>query len=116
MSTKSLSSTNPSRGYEKIGEVEVSTLEEIVVKVASAHTAKDAWRALGVAGCIALLRKVSEKFAENKERFARLEAEEMGMPISEALPDFDGSLAYFNSYLDTGEEHLKSVVTLENEH
>jgi len=45
---KILTSTNPSKGYEKIGEVEVSTPEEIVAKVAVAHMAKEGWRALGV--------------------------------------------------------------------
>lgn len=106
-------SINPST-YEPIDEIESSTLDEIKTKVAKAHSAKKAWRELGVAERIELLRKVSAKFAENKERFANLEAEEMGMPIKEALEDFDFGLDYLNSYLDTGEEHLKSIATLDN--
>ncbi len=109
-----LISTNPST-YKPVGEIDVSTLDNIQTKVKAAHGAKKAWRELGVAGRIELLRKVSVKFAENKERLAKLEAEEMGMPIKEALEDFDFSLDYLNSYLDNGEEHLKSVVTLEND-
>lgn len=107
-------STNPST-YKPVGEIDVSTLGDIQAKVKAAHGAKKAWRELGAAGRIELLRKVSSKFAENKERFAKLEAEEMGMPVKEALEDFDFGLDYLNSYLDTGEEHLKSVVTLEND-
>lgn len=107
--------TNPSNSYKVIGEVEISTLDEIKAKVAKAHSAKKTWRELGVTGRIELLHKVSAAFAENKEHFAKLEAEEMGMPIKEALEDFDFGLDYFNSYLDTGEEHLKSLVTLEND-
>jgi acyl-CoA reductase-like NAD-dependent aldehyde dehydrogenase len=107
-------STNPST-YKPIGEVDASTLDDIQAKVKAAHAAKKAWRELGVAGRVELLRKVSAKFAENKERFAKLEAEEMGMPIKEALEDFDFGLDYLNSYLDTGEEHLRSIVTLEND-
>lgn len=110
-----LTSTNPSHGYQPLGEVKVSTPEEIQAKVAGAHATKKAWRDLGTTGRTELLRKVSAKFAENKERFAKLEAEEMGMPIKEAVEDFDFGLDYLNSYLDTGEEHLKSVVTLEND-
>lgn len=107
-------STNPST-YKPVGEVDASTLDDIQTKVKAAHASKKIWRELGVAGRVELLRKVSAKFAENKERFAKLEAEEMGMPIKEALEDFDFGLDYLNSYLDTGEEHLKSVVTLEND-
>lgn len=110
-----LKSTNPSSAYKVIDEVETSTLDEVNAKVTKAHSAKKDWREIGVVGRIELLRKVSAKFAENKERFAKLEAEEMGMPIKEALEDFDFSLDYLNSYLDTGEEHLKSIVTLDNE-
>lgn len=110
-----LQSTNPSNSYSVIGEVETSSLDAIKAKVDMAHSAKKSWRELGVAGRIELLRKVSAAFAESKERFAKLEAEEMGMPIKEALEDFDFGLDYFNSYLDTGEEYLKSVVTLEND-
>lgn len=107
-------STNPST-YKSVGEVDASTLDDIQAKVKAAHAAKKAWRELGVAGRVELLRKVSAKFAENKERFAKLEAEEMGMPIKEALEDFDFGLDYLNSYLDTGEEHLKSIVTLNDD-
>lgn len=107
-------STNPST-YKQIAEVDVSNLDDIQSKVKAAHGAKNAWRELGVKGRVELLRKVSAKFTENKERFAKLEAEEMGMPIKEALEDFDFGLDYLNSYLDTGEEHLKSIVTLEND-
>jgi len=107
-------STNPST-YKPVGEVDVSTIDDIQARVKAAHEAKRAWRELGVTGRVELLRKVSTKFAENKEKFAKLEAEEMGMPIKEALEDFDFGLDYLNSYLDTGEEHLKSIVTLEND-
>jgi len=64
-------------------------------------------------GRIELLRKVSSKFAENKQKFGELEHAKMGMPLKEVFDDFDFSLDYFNSYLDTAEEHLKSIVTLE---
>lgn len=111
---KRLSSVNPSN-YKVIDEVSASTQEYVEAKVVAAHKAKKSWRGLSVAGRVELLRKVSAKFAENKERFAKLEAEEMGMPVKEALEDFDFGLDYLNSYLDTGEEHLKSVVTLEND-
>lgn len=109
-----LISINPSN-YQEIGSVEVSTVEEIAAKVAAAHKAKQAWRELGVKGRVELLRKVSQKFAENKDRFARLETQEMGMPLKEVFDDFDFGMEYFNSYLDSAEENLKPIVTFEND-
>lgn len=108
-------SYNPSRNFKVIGEVEASTLDDVQAKVSKAHAAKTEWRNLGAAGRISLLRKVSDRFGENKARFVKLEAEEMGMPVKEALEDFDSGLDYLNSYLDTGEAYLTPVTTLENE-
>jgi len=110
-----LTSFNPSHNYQAIDEVEISTSEDVTSKVAKAHSAKNEWRDLGVAKRIELMRKVSETFANNKERFAKLEAEEMGMPIKEALDDFDFGLEYLDSYLDKGEEYLKPITTLESD-
>lgn len=110
-----LTSTNPSRNYQAVGEVETSTPDEVKAKVDKARSAKKEWGGLGVAGRVELMRKVSEKFAENKERFAKLEAEEMGMPVKEALEDFDFGLDYLNSYIDKAEEYLKPIITLDND-
>lgn len=110
-----LTSTNPSRKYEIIGEVAVSTEQEIKDKVAAAHKAKKMWRDMGTAARVELLRKVGKRFEDNAERFAALEAQEMGMPIKEAREDFVYSLEYWNSYLDTAEAALKKTVTFEDE-
>lgn len=110
-----LQSTNPSSAYKVIDAVEVSSVDDVKTKVAKAHSAKKAWRELGITGRVELMRKVSTIFAENKDRFARLEAEEMGMPVKEALEDFDFGLDYLNSYLDKGEEYLKPITTLDTD-
>jgi succinate-semialdehyde dehydrogenase/glutarate-semialdehyde dehydrogenase len=110
-----LVSTNPSRNYEKIGQVQVSTPQEVAEKVAAAHKAAAGWRDLGASGRIALLRQLSAKLIEYKQEFGRLQAEEAGMPINEALSDFDSAMLYFNSYLDKGEEALKPIITHETD-
>lgn len=43
-----LISTNPARGYEKLGEVDISSDAEIQEKVAQANNAKRQWKELGV--------------------------------------------------------------------
>lgn len=111
-----LISINPSKAYQVIGEVEVSTAEDIAAKVAQAHKSKLAWQSLGIPGRVEILRKIGKRFEENAERFVALEAEEMGMAIKEAQLDYAATLDFWNSYLDTAEEALKSVVTLENDH
>lgn len=52
MTQKMLISTNPSRGYEVLGEVEVSSEEDVAAKVAAARVAQKDWAALGVEGRI----------------------------------------------------------------
>src|SRR5690348_4530267 len=111
-----LTSTNPSRGYQIVGEVEVSTPEEVAAKVALAHKAKQAWQDLGIAGRVAILRKVGQRFVDNRDRMIKLQAEEMGMAIKEVEMDFDGTVGFWNSYLDGAEEALKPTVTINNEH
>lgn len=111
-----LVSTNPSRNFAVIGEVEVSTPAEVAEKIAAARAALDAWLGLGVAGRVDLMRRLASVLEEYKERFAALQAEEAGMPISEARGDFDGAMAYFRAYLDTAEEHLAPIVTYEDEY
>ena len=43
-----LISTNPSKAYEKIGEVEISSDVEIEAKVKQANSAKLSWKEFGV--------------------------------------------------------------------
>lgn len=109
-----MNTINPSTN-EVIEEVADSTKDEVRQKVQLAHKAKQSWRESGVEGRIELLREVSKKFEENKQKLAELQAEEMGMPIKEAVEDIEFGLEYFNSYLDTGEEHLKPITTVDNE-
>jgi acyl-CoA reductase-like NAD-dependent aldehyde dehydrogenase len=111
-----LISTNPSKNYEKIGEVEVSTAEEVRAKVAAGHQAKGMWRDLGVAGRVELLRKVGERLKQNADRITQLEAAEMGMCLKETREDIELGLEYWNYYLDNAEAALRPIVTFENEH
>ncbi len=111
-----LISTNPSKNYRVIGEVEVSTFDDVQAKVAAARKAQPAWQALGVHGRVEILRKVAEQFQQHADRIIGLQAEEMGMALKEAQLDFGMTMDFWNSYLDKAEEALKPVITYENEH
>ena len=45
---KKLQSTNPAKGYEIIGEVNETTLDEVVLAVSSAKKALNPWRGFSI--------------------------------------------------------------------
>lgn len=110
-----LISTNPAKNYEVLGEIEISTEEEIRNKVKAARLAKDNWKSLGVTGRVELLRKVADEITKRKEEIAKLATKEMGMPMTQSLFDVDSALDYFNWYLENAEKYLSPEVTFEDE-
>lgn len=115
LGVSTLVSTNPSRNYEPIGEVEVSSLKEVEDKVLKSSSAAKGWRKLGVSGRVNLLKKVGQGFEKDRERLAKLIAQEMGMPIKEARDDMEEGLEYLSSYLDGASDYLSPEVTFEDE-
>lgn len=108
-----LVSINPST-YQELGSVEISTREDIHQRVLLAHQAFPVWRDLGVKKRITLLKEVFEEIAERKHDIAKLEAEEMGMPLTDALIDVDGSLDYAHWYFNNAEAYLSPETTFES--
>ncbi len=107
-----LKSINPSN-YQLLGEVEVSTPKEITAKVAQSRKAQPAWSALGVTGRVNCLRQAFGEIAERREEIGRLEALEMGMPITDAIIDVDDSINFAKWYFDNAEKYLAPEITLE---
>lgn len=107
-------SINPS-DYKELGSVETSTPEEITQKIASAHQAKNVWRALGVEKRVELLREVFDEIELKKEELALLESQEMGLPFTDALIDVDDSITFANWYFDNALKFLSPEITYENE-
>lgn len=79
-SALNLISTNPAKGYEVLGEVRISTEDEIKEKVNKARAAQKGWYDIGVEARVAHLRKLNDLFKVNRDEFVRLTSEEMGMP------------------------------------
>lgn len=104
-----LISTNPTN-YKKLGEVDISTQEEIRNKVHKANSAKKGWRNLEVEVRIKLLRRIIDKLKENKEELSLLATREMGMPISQSRSDITEAIRYFTWYLDNASEYLSPEV------
>ena len=109
-------STNPSKNYEVIGEVEVASEKEIIDKVKKAREATEFWSELTVKERCVYLEKVYQKFDERREEMGKLIATEMGMPISviDAM-EVGSGLEYFKWYLENSEQSLAPDVTHEDE-
>lgn len=106
-----LQSTNPAKNYQPLGEVEVSTQQDVERKVAAAHKAQKGWQALGVAGRIEKLKKAVEDFEKNKHALALLITQEMGKPLKDSVDEIDFALNYFRSYFETAPKCLKPELT-----
>jgi len=111
---KKLISINPSN-YQTLGEVIISTLQEIESKVKLARNAQNKWGELGLVERITILEKAFADFKIRKEEFALLEAREMGMPITDAMTDFESALDFAKWYFENAEKYLGPETVFEND-
>lgn len=109
-----LKSINPSNGKE-LGEVNISTEEEIHNKIVAARKAQESWAQLGIEGRGKILKKVVNNFLKRKEEIAQLTSNEMGMPITLSRADVDDSMHYFSWYIDNAEKYLSPEIIFEDE-
>lgn len=109
-----LISINPSTS-EILGEVPISSPEEIITKVAQAQKAKQGWKELGVEGRNAYLQKIITMISTHKEELATLQSQEMGMPISDATIDVEDAVRYAEWYVDHVSEYLAPQETFAND-
>ena len=112
---KKLISTNPARNYEAIGEVAISSDEEIKEKVALANKAKFQWKELGIKKRIELLTPLYEEFLKREKEFPPLITKEIGKPITQSQSEVEGTLKEIKWFLDNGEKALKNEITHEDD-
>jgi succinate-semialdehyde dehydrogenase/glutarate-semialdehyde dehydrogenase len=106
-------STNPSRNYEPIGEVEASTEQDVNNAVTNAHVAQNAWAELSLDDRCKAVAAFVETCKRRAEDLAHTIAEETGRPITGARLDVAKGIDCFEAYLSTAEEHLAPKVTYE---
>ena len=117
MKLEKIVSLNPSKNYEQIGSIDISTSAEIKQKVANARVAQPGWARLGFKGRNALLEKLYQEFKKKKNQIALIASQEMGMPVSmQDKIDFDGAgFEYMRGYLDFAEQWLAPQIIFEDE-
>ncbi len=109
-----LQSINPANN-SLVGEVDISTEEDVKQKVFNANSCKESWKELGVKSRIQLLKKLYDNFSKRKEEIVELTTKEMGKQIRESSDDFDSGMEYFKWYLDNGEKYLEREITHEDD-
>jgi acyl-CoA reductase-like NAD-dependent aldehyde dehydrogenase len=108
-----LISTNPSRNYEVIGEVEASTEQDVQTAIAKARQAQPAWADLSVADRCQALASFVDVSKSRAEEIAQLIATETSRPIQSARGNVAGGTKYFEGYFEIAEKHLAPQVTSE---
>ena len=79
-----LVSTNPAKGYEKLGEVEISIRADVEAAVQKARKAQPMWAALSVEERGAYLTALAEAIATRADEVAQTITNEMGKPLTDA--------------------------------
>lgn len=109
-----LISTNPAKNYEVVGEVNVSTADEIQEKVKLANQAKLEWKELGIKKRIELLQLIYKEFIKRKNEFVPLITKETGKPITQSKNGVDSFLDEFKWFLDNGKKALEDEITYQD--
>lgn len=99
-------SINPATGLEIATHPELSAAE-LEVKLAKAHDAFRAWRQSPVAKRTALLSRLADTFAANRDRLARMATAEMGKTYASAAGEVDKCVSCFRHYANVGPEMLQ---------
>ena len=109
-----LSSVNPSNN-QVLGEVEVTNEAEIKQLVAKAHASKQTWQDLGIDGRNQILTKFYSLIEDHAEELAKLQASEMGMPISDTKIDIEDGVSYLRWYSENAKECLAPEISYEDD-
>ena len=109
-----IKSYNPANN-ELIGIVEETNINEIKNIVINSKKAFELWGSLTIKERITYIEKLYDVIKNNKNEFATLITNEMGMPISESLFDIDSGLEHIKWYIDNVEKIIEDKVTYEDD-
>ncbi|MEM9468546.1 MAG: aldehyde dehydrogenase family protein [Pseudomonadota bacterium] len=110
-----LISTNPSRNYEILGEVEVSSESEIQSKVDKARKAQKSWSEVGLDKRIKVMRSLHDHLAKHKDEFVTRQSKEMGMPNGLSTSILDGFLSDMLWHCDHASDCLANEILYEDQ-
>ncbi len=100
-----LKSINP-HDQSVVGELKISTQQDVKRAVKKAKKAFGPWQALSVAERVEYIKRFRTKVAKNKEKIAKLTTLEMGKPLQQSLDDVSWELEFLDYYIKKGPEYL----------
>lgn len=110
-----ISSTNPSRDYELIGAVEMSTDKDLEDALAAARQAQPRWAALSQSARNQAVRSLTDVFKRYADELAVAESTEMGKPIALACDDVQQTVDYFEAFMQQADEIMQPDVIFEDD-
>jgi succinate-semialdehyde dehydrogenase/glutarate-semialdehyde dehydrogenase len=110
-----LLSKNPGKNYEIIGEVDISTDEEISKKVANANEVKIAWKEMDIKKRIEFLQPIYEEFQARGDEIALLITKETGRALTESRSNVKGHIGKIKWFLDNAESALSDEINHEDD-
>lgn len=115
MNSQKMVSLNPSNNYQRIGEISISTHDQIKTKISKAQNAKSLWASLDIKKRISILQKIHKEFSNQKNEIGSIASQEMGMPASVRNKiDIDAGLNYMQGYIDNVEQWLSREIVFES--
>lgn len=106
-------SINPSTN-EVLGEVPMTTAEDVARLVKEARQAQVTWRKIGLEARIKALRPLVALFTQHQKSIAEMTSREMGQPINLSSGMVERSVEQFNWNLDHAPMILKNETTYED--
>lgn len=89
-----------------VGELRVSTQQNIKKTVKKAKEALVSWKSLSVVERVEYIKKFKALLVKNKEKIAKLTTLEMGKPIQQSRDDVTGEFGFLDYYIKNGPKFL----------
>lgn len=109
-----IKSYDPGKNYEYLGEVEITSNEQILEKVKLANSAKYQWSVTTLKNRLSKIKSIQNILNDNKERIANLITKETGKAITSSKFEVNMSIVLIQWFLDNAEEKLASQITYED--
>lgn len=110
-----LVSTNPSKNYAVLGEVNVSAKEEVRSAVDRARKAFPSWSSLPVSERVAYLQNFVNELSTRSDEIAKTVSEETGKPISDAKNEVKTALDDTQWIIDNAATVLSPITIREDQ-
>ena len=108
-------STNPSRNYEVLGKVNVTTEKEIQNAFKKACKAQPTWAALTQEERNKAIESFISVCKKNAEEIATTMSKDMGKPITQSRAQISDSFDHFRAYMKMAQEALREEIVFEDE-